>query len=137
MKSYKHTVTVLLLILGIGRVFGQTSVNAYEKGWHLEDPSTKAYGIKLEQAYAELLHLVPSCPGSAIGTHLARTRSPRLECAPETPPHGHGCHRSHNASMQRTSEIVRSRCCWDYDIQSCFPALRPAWSWLIQHCSAP
>jgi hypothetical protein len=55
MKSYKHTVTVLLLFLGIGRVFGQTSVNAYEKGWHLEDPSTKAYGIKLEQAYAELL----------------------------------------------------------------------------------
>ncbi|MFN5376130.1 MAG: S8 family peptidase [Chitinophagaceae bacterium] len=55
MKSYKHTVIVLLLFLGIGRVFGQTSVNAYEKGWHLEDPSTKAYGIKLEQAYADLL----------------------------------------------------------------------------------
>lgn len=55
MKSYKHTLTVLLLIVGFGQVFGQSSVNVYEKGWHLNDPASQTYGIKLEQAYADLL----------------------------------------------------------------------------------
>jgi subtilisin family serine protease len=55
MKSYKHTLTLLLLAVGFGNVFAQSSLNAYEKGWHLNDPATQAYGIKLEQAYADLL----------------------------------------------------------------------------------
>ena len=55
MKSYKHTLLVFFLIVGLGRVLGQSSVNLYEKGWHLYDPATQTYGIKLDQAYTDLL----------------------------------------------------------------------------------
>lgn len=55
MKSYKHTVIVLLLVVALGDVFAQSSINVYDKGWHLKDPATQTYGINLEQAYADLL----------------------------------------------------------------------------------
>ncbi len=55
MKSFKHTLIVLLLALRFGGVFAQSSINVYDKAWHLKDPATLTYGIKLEQAYTDLL----------------------------------------------------------------------------------
>jgi subtilisin family serine protease len=55
MKMKKHILLGLLCFAAINAVTAQSSLNAYTKDWHLKDPSTQVYGIKLEQAYAELL----------------------------------------------------------------------------------
>ncbi len=55
MKSIKHLSLSLALILLFTSVFAQSSVNSYEKGWHLKDPASQVYGIKLEETYTELL----------------------------------------------------------------------------------
>ncbi|MEY3542353.1 MAG: hypothetical protein RLZZ204_1165, partial [Bacteroidota bacterium] len=55
MKMKKHILLGLLCFAAFNTVTAQSSLNAYTKDWHLKDPSTQVYGIKLEQAYAELL----------------------------------------------------------------------------------
>ena len=55
MKMKKHILLGLLCFAAFNTVTAQSSFNAYTKDWHLKDPSTQVYGIKLEQAYAELL----------------------------------------------------------------------------------
>jgi len=55
MKMKKHILLGLLCFAAINAVTAQSSLNAYTKDWHLKDPSSQVYGIKLEQAYAELL----------------------------------------------------------------------------------
>jgi subtilisin family serine protease len=55
MKMKKHIFLGLVCFAAINTVTAQSSLNAYTKDWHLKDPSTQVYGIKLEQAYAELL----------------------------------------------------------------------------------
>lgn len=55
MKMKKHIFLSLILIAAFNSVSAQASLNNYTKDWHLKDPSTQTYGIKLEQTYAELL----------------------------------------------------------------------------------
>jgi cell wall-associated protease len=56
MKTYKNTLVLLVLTACSTTLFGQSAVNFYEKGWHLEDPSLQSvHGIKLEKTYTELL----------------------------------------------------------------------------------
>lgn len=55
MKSYKHLFSSLVLSTFASAVFSQSEFNAYEKGWHIKDPASKIYGIKLEETYSELL----------------------------------------------------------------------------------
>ena len=55
MKMKKHIFLSLILIAAFNSVSAQASLNTYTKDWHLKDPSTQTYGIKLEQTYAELL----------------------------------------------------------------------------------
>ncbi len=55
MKSYKHLFLSLLFISSFTALFSQSALNFYEKGWHLKDPATQVYGIKLEHAYTDLL----------------------------------------------------------------------------------
>ena len=56
MKTYKNTLVLLVLIACSSTLFGQSVVNFYEKGWHLEDPASQSvHGINLEKTYTELL----------------------------------------------------------------------------------
>ena len=56
MKTYKNTLVLLVLTACSSTLFGQSVVNFYEKGWHLEDPTTQSvHGINLEKTYTELL----------------------------------------------------------------------------------
>lgn len=55
MKSQKHLSLTLFFIASVSLLSAQSALDAYEKGWHLKDPSSKVYGIKLEEAYTELL----------------------------------------------------------------------------------
>lgn len=55
MKSYKHLFLSLLFISSFTALFSQSALNFYEKGWHLKDPATQVYGIKLEHTYTDLL----------------------------------------------------------------------------------
>jgi len=55
MKMKKHILFGLVFITALNAVSAQSSLNTYTKDWHLKDPSTQVYGIKLEQAYTELL----------------------------------------------------------------------------------
>lgn len=56
MKTYKNTLVLLVLTTCSSTLFGQSAVNFYEKGWHLEDPALQSvYGIKLEKTYTDLL----------------------------------------------------------------------------------
>jgi subtilisin family serine protease len=56
MKTYKNTLVLLVLTACSSTLFGQSVVNFYEKGWHLEDPASQSVqGINLEKTYTELL----------------------------------------------------------------------------------
>lgn len=55
MKSHKHLSLTLIFITSFTALFSQSALNAYEKGWHLKDPASQVYGIKLEETYADLL----------------------------------------------------------------------------------
>jgi cell wall-associated protease len=55
MKSNKHLSLSLLFITSFTALFSQSALNAYEKGWHLKDPASQIYGIKLEETYTDLL----------------------------------------------------------------------------------
>ena len=55
MKSYKFLFLVLIFSSFFSSVFAQFAIESYEKGWHLKDPASNFYGIKLEEAYKVLL----------------------------------------------------------------------------------
>jgi subtilisin family serine protease len=55
MKMKKHILFVLVFFTFFTSVSAQSSLNTYTKDWHLKDPSSQVYGIKLEQTYSELL----------------------------------------------------------------------------------
>ena len=55
MKSHKHLSLTLIFITSFTALFSQSALNAYEKGWHLKDPASQVYGIKLEETYTDLL----------------------------------------------------------------------------------
>lgn len=57
MNLRKHLSLSLVFITLFTSVFAQSSINSYEKGWHLKDPAAQVYGIKLEETYKELLKL--------------------------------------------------------------------------------
>ena len=51
-----NTLFTIGLVAITSTVSAQSSVNFYEKGWHLQDPATQSiYGIQLEKTYTEIL----------------------------------------------------------------------------------
>jgi cell wall-associated protease len=56
MKMRLNTLFTIGLVAITSTVSAQSSVNFYEKGWHLQDPATQSiYGIQLEKTYTEIL----------------------------------------------------------------------------------
>jgi cell wall-associated protease len=55
MKSNNRIILALLFFFASNTLYAQSSADVYTKDWFLKDPATQVYGIKLEQAYAEML----------------------------------------------------------------------------------
>jgi subtilisin family serine protease len=56
MKMRLNTLFTIGLVAITSTVSAQSSVNFYEKGWHLQDPAAQSiYGIQLEKTYTEIL----------------------------------------------------------------------------------
>ncbi|MFZ9588952.1 MAG: S8 family serine peptidase, partial [Chitinophagaceae bacterium] len=55
MKLKKYLILALVVFIANNILYAQSSIDAYSKDWFLKDPASQVYGIKLEQAYSELL----------------------------------------------------------------------------------